>query len=533
MNKNLSHKLIRTAAVSLALIVGATGAAIPGVSGTASTANGDGLAGIFSPEAVYAVSVGDAESPARFDEDYRLHHCLDISSWNGDITKSEWKAIKKAGVDSVIIRAGYSKLNTGRIKQDDCFETNIKRAHDAGLKIGVYYFTVALTPKEAEREAEHFVEMIRPYRSMITLPAVLDYETNSGGRLNARTVAELGPKNCTNICCTFLDIVKENGFTPMLYASRGLLNGPLDAKKLESKYLIWIAQYTNDLSATGYKGDYYMWQYSSSVRIPGVNSRFDANYLYEKKYTALEKYKDITADEPDTDDDTDSDGTNGIVGTNGKAGANGKTGTNSNDNTDGKGKTSKPQTKTFDLSANVSSNVPAVSDGASAKATVTDSEGTTHKYEMCKSQGDITEDICVLSCLLKGFDIPKDNIDILLAAASKDGDYSMDDVEGILKSANIPYERHAKSGDDSYLNIKKYLANGMPVLISIKGDDSKWGKDSHKLLLIGMDEDGRAIVADPTDREWSGDDQRIKLGSVNELADCIDKGYFLIGKTIK
>ena len=297
---------------------------------------------VAAPYDAFAVSVGDAETPERFDEDYTEHNCLDISSWNGDITDDKWEAIKDAGVDSVIIRAGYSKLNTGRIMEDECFETNIKRASEAGMDIGVYYFTVALSPAEAEREAKRFVEMIRPYRSMITLPAVLDYETNSGGRLNSRTVAELGPENCTKICDTFMQIVKEAGFTPMLYASRGLLDGALDAAELEDKYLIWIAQYTSDLSATGYEGDYYIWQYSSSVRIPGVSGRFDGNYLYEKKYTALENFKDITAD-PDS------------------------------------------KTRTYTLSADVSSQVPAKSKGDTVSATVRDSEGSTHEYTVYKS----------------------------------------------------------------------------------------------------------------------------------------------------
>jgi len=58
--------------------------------------------------AEYRTSVGDAETPERFQEDYIQHNCLDISSWNGDLDNDDWEAIKDAGVDSVIIRAGYS-----------------------------------------------------------------------------------------------------------------------------------------------------------------------------------------------------------------------------------------------------------------------------------------------------------------------------------------------------------------------------------------------------------------------------------------
>ena len=104
--------------------------------------------------AVYRTSVGDAETPERFQDDYIQHNCLDISSWNGDLDNDDWEAIKDAGVDSVIIRAGYSKLNTNKHKKDERFKQNIKRASKHGLDIGVYYFTSALTKKEMKYEAE-------------------------------------------------------------------------------------------------------------------------------------------------------------------------------------------------------------------------------------------------------------------------------------------------------------------------------------------------------------------------------------------
>ena len=250
--------------------------------------------------AEYRTSVGDAETPERFQKDYIQHNCLDISSWNGDLDNDDWEAIKDAGVDSVIIRAGYSKLNTNKHKKDERFKQNIKRASKHGLDIGVYYFTSALTKKEMKYEAEYFMEIIEPYRDMITLPVALDFETNSMGRLNWGKLRELGQDNCTELVMTFCDIIADEGYEPMLYASRGLFNSYLDAEKLEDKYTIWLAQYTSDLSATGYEGEYYMWQYSSNVRIPGIRCRFDGNYLYEKDYSVQNAPKEVTAAKGET-----------------------------------------------------------------------------------------------------------------------------------------------------------------------------------------------------------------------------------------
>ena len=84
---------------------------------------------------------------------------------------------------------------------------------------------------------------------------------------------------------TFCDVIADNGYEPMLYASRGLFNYYLDAEKLEDKYTHLDRPVYDDLSATGYQGEYYIWQYSSNVRIPGIRCRFDGNYLYEKDYS--------------------------------------------------------------------------------------------------------------------------------------------------------------------------------------------------------------------------------------------------------
>lgn len=444
--------------------------------------------------AVYRASVGDAETPAKYKEGYVQRNCLDISSWNGDLTNDDWETIKDAGVDSVIIRAGYSKLNTNRHKKDERFEQNIKRARKHGLDVGVYYFTTALTHKEMEREAEYFMEIIEPYRDMITLPVALDFETNSHGRLNALTVRELGQKNCTELCMTFCDVIADNGYEPMLYASRGLFNYYLDAEKLEDKYVIWIAQYTYDLSATGYQGEYYMWQYSSNVRIPGIRCRFDGNYLYEKDYTVQQKPREI--------------------------------------------KSSKGKTVTYRLSDPVKSVLPVRSNKKKARAQVTDSMGVIHSYTIWKAAAtDQSNDECIIAGLLSGLGYENDKGELLSPASvrrfltgSKDEKAELDDMDDYmdaLDALGVISEPH-EEGDSVYVDIKGNLANGLPVILFIDSDSGPWKGKSQRLLLIGMDEDGRAIVADTKDRNWFETDQRFKLTDIDELVSFLDGGYIII-----
>ena len=430
----------------------------------------------FSAFATYRTSVGDAETPDRFDEEYIEHNCLDISSWNGDLDDDDWEAIKDAGVDSVIIRAGYSKLNTNRHKTDERFKQNIKRATKHGLDVGVYYFTSGVTTKEMTREAEYFVDIIEPYRDMINLPVTLDFETNSSGRLNWGTLRELGQDNCTKLCIAFCEVIEDAGYEPMIYASRGLFNTYLDADELEDRYAIWLAQYTSDLSATGYKGEYYIWQYSSNVRIPGIKCRFDGNYLYEKKYTALNEPKDIEAEDSDV-----------VV---------------------------------YKLSGKVKSVVPAKSNTKSAEAQVTDSYGIVHDYKITKANDDVSADERIISCVLSGLEV-----DYAKELSKSPG--SLKAYSKVFKDEGVISTRYDDE-DSVYVDIKGNLANGMPVILSIDANSGPFRGSSQRLLLIGMDDVGRAIVADPEDRKWFETDQRIKLMDIDELIGYMDEGYIII-----
>jgi len=444
--------------------------------------------------AVYRTSVGDAETPERYEDGYIQHNCLDISSWNGDLDNDDWDAIVDAGVDSVIIRAGYSKLNTNRLKKDERFKQNLKRARKHGLDVGVYYFTTGLTKKEMIREAEFFMKIIEPYRDQITLPVALDFETNSSGRLNWRKVRELGEDNCTALCETFCDIIADAGYEPMLYASRGLFNTYLDADKLEDKYTIWLAQYTRDLSATGYDGEYYIWQYSSNVRIPGIRCRFDGNYLYEKDYTVTNAPKEIASSEGDT--------------------------------------------VSYKLSDGVESILPVKSNKKTATAKVTDGFGVVHEYIINRSDGSrYTTDECLMASLLSGLGIESgkgDTVDPVAVRKMLTGSKNKKAKLGSLKAWTKALNRldvicdRANDEESVYVDIKGNLANGMPVILSIDANSGPWRGESQRLLLIGMDEDGRAIVADAQDRKWFETDQRFKLTDIDELISYIDEGYILI-----
>lgn len=190
---------------------------------------------------------------------------IDVSKWNGSI---DWKAVKNSGVSYVIIRCGYRGSSQGALIEDSKFKENIEGAINAGLKVGVYFFTQAVDNAEALEEASMVLDLIKKYK--ISYPVFLDVEA-SGGRADA-----LSKEERTAICKTFCETIQKYGYTAGIYANKTWLNEKLDASAL-SGYKIWLAQYA---SVPTYTGRYDMWQYKDSGKVSGISGNVDLNMSY-------------------------------------------------------------------------------------------------------------------------------------------------------------------------------------------------------------------------------------------------------------
>ena len=107
------------------------------------------------------------------------------------------------------------------------------------------------------------------------MPVAYDYET--GGRLTSSVMK----KNGTASCIAFCDYIQSAGYTPMVYANYTTLCKYISYPTLESKYKIWLANYTTNGIATTYPGSYWMWQYSSSGKVNGLSGSIDINYIFD------------------------------------------------------------------------------------------------------------------------------------------------------------------------------------------------------------------------------------------------------------
>ncbi len=190
---------------------------------------------------------------------------IDVSKWNKEI---DWEAVKASGVEFVIIRCGYRGSKTGVLVEDPYFRKNIEGAKAAGLDVGVYFFTQAITQSEAVEEASMVLSLIKDCE--LEYPIFIDTE-GSGGRADSLDVATR-----TEICRAFCETIEQADYEAGVYASRNWFYNQVDDDVL-SQYSIWVAEYREEPL---YTGRYDIWQYTSSGSVDGIEGRVDLNMSY-------------------------------------------------------------------------------------------------------------------------------------------------------------------------------------------------------------------------------------------------------------
>lgn len=198
-----------------------------------------------------------------------------VSFVGADISKYQdyvdFVKLKKAGVDFVMLRVGARGYGSGQIVMDDYFFDNIKRATDAGLQVGVYFFSQAVTEDEAREEANIVLESIKDYK--LTYPVAFDMEhiENDTARIDA-----LSKSDKTKITKAFLDTIKNAGYKAMIYGNKEWLLKEIDMSKLTA-YDVWLSQ-MEDIPDYPYK--FTMWQYTNTATIDGVAGYVDLNISF-------------------------------------------------------------------------------------------------------------------------------------------------------------------------------------------------------------------------------------------------------------
>ena len=159
---------------------------------------------------------------------------IDVSEWQGDI---DWNAVAADGIDFAFIRIGFRGYTAGTISADELYEQNIRGARDAGLRVGVYFYSSAVTPEEAVEEAQVTINLLRRYD--IDLPVVYDWEAVFSS--DSRT-KNLDGATLTACAQAFCETIADAGYEPMVYAISSWAYESYDLSQ-PTDYDFWYAGY--------------------------------------------------------------------------------------------------------------------------------------------------------------------------------------------------------------------------------------------------------------------------------------------------
>ncbi|WP_276795078.1 glycoside hydrolase family 25 protein [Ruminococcus champanellensis] len=193
---------------------------------------------------------------------------IDVSAHQGDI---DWDKVKASGINFVFIRIGYRTYGGGDIMADSMFRQNYEGAKAAGLQVGVYFFSQAISEEEAVQEANFVVKQLQGCK--LELPVTYDWELiyDDTARTDNVPVDVL-----TDCCLAFSGVVEHAGYEPMIYQNKRTSLLKLDLPRLQG-ISFWLAEYG---SIPTYYYDCQYWQYSCKGKVPGIEGDVDLNIRF-------------------------------------------------------------------------------------------------------------------------------------------------------------------------------------------------------------------------------------------------------------
>lgn len=222
------------------------------------------------PPGAEAVTGWEGDPPYRY---------IDVSRWQRIIKLGDWVQVEAAGYKGVMLRAVGNRNGVPYI--DPTFEDNYVNAKAAGLNIGVYYFTKAMSEAEAEKELAVLRKALRGKE--LTMPVAVDMEDAM------LTIHK--PKDLTNLAAYHLEQIEKMGFFAQLYTYTSYANRFLEMERLAGRWDIWLADYTGKTPNVRFK--YSAHQHTSEGSVPGINGPVDLD-VTERNYPKIIRKKGLT-----------------------------------------------------------------------------------------------------------------------------------------------------------------------------------------------------------------------------------------------
>ncbi|MCD7756488.1 MAG: glycoside hydrolase family 25 protein [Firmicutes bacterium] len=192
---------------------------------------------------------------------------IDVSSHQQDI---DWQAVAASGVEFAFVRVGYRSYSSGEIQADAYAMDNLTQAQAAGLAVGAYFFSQAISVEEALEEAAFALEQLEGIA--LELPLVYDWEYISE---SART-GQVDGQTLTDCTIAFCQAVEAAGQTPMVYFNTSQALNMLDMEALAG-YGLWLAKYEGGMDFP-YRVDF--WQYTNTGTVPGITGNVDIDLRF-------------------------------------------------------------------------------------------------------------------------------------------------------------------------------------------------------------------------------------------------------------
>ena len=203
----------------------------------------------------------------RYSGDIPAHVGVDVSSHQQDI---DWQAVAAAGVEFAMIRVGYRGYTEGEIQPDAYFEQNIRLAQEAGLDVGVYFFSQAINADEALEEAQFVLDALEGHS--LQYPVIFDWEDIEA---EARTDG-MDSIILSGCAYAFCNAIEQAGYRAGIYFNQRQGYQEFDLLKLQD-YIFWLAEY-NPTPTFSY--DFQIWQYANDGRIDGISTDVDLNLSF-------------------------------------------------------------------------------------------------------------------------------------------------------------------------------------------------------------------------------------------------------------
>ena len=217
------------------------------------------------------------------DENGLLHYDSPNADLGVDVSEFQdgpidWEQVKAAGIEFCILRAGYRGLTEGLLNRDETFADYYSGAREAGLKVGVYFFSQAVTAEEAREEADFVLELLEDEPP--EYPIVFDWEPPTPSQdLSTEELRAYGlsGKEVTDLAVAFCDEIQTHGCTPCVYLNKTLAYEFFDLDQLKP-YDLWYAEYQ---PAPSFYYSFRIWQYASDGQVPGIPGTVDMDICFD------------------------------------------------------------------------------------------------------------------------------------------------------------------------------------------------------------------------------------------------------------